>query len=264
MRLGFDLDGTVADLQSALALEARRLFPEIDPAALPSSAAPAPTPADGAGATDETSQYPAEEQQLSFGSLSARQQREIWNAVCQRENFWETLDEIEPGALARLYQLVQDHRWELIFLTGRPETRGDIAQAQSHRWLASKGFLQPSIFVVHGSRGKIAPSLALDVIVDDRPENCLDVAVDSSARAILVWRADAGNVPGSARQLGIGSVGSMRECLDILETLDRPDTSQGGMVERLKRLLGLKPQAARLNQSGRAAVPPAPATRSAG
>ena len=102
------------------------------------------------------------------------------------------------------------------------------------------------------------------MIVDDRPENCLDVAVDSSARAILVWRADAGNVPGSARQLGIGSVGSMRECLDILETLDRPDTSQGGMVERLKRLLGLKPQAARLNQSGRAAVPPAPATRSAG
>ncbi len=33
MRLGFDLDGTVADLHSALALEARRLFPGIDPAA---------------------------------------------------------------------------------------------------------------------------------------------------------------------------------------------------------------------------------------
>ena len=67
----------------------------------------------------------------------------------------------------------------VIFLTSRPETRGDTAQAQSHRWLANKGFLQPSVFVVHGSRGKIAASLALDVIVDDRPENCLDVAVDS-------------------------------------------------------------------------------------
>jgi hypothetical protein len=261
MRLGFDLDGTVADLHSALTLEARRLFPGIDPAAIPSSAAPAaPNGANAPADADTTSQ---EDQPISFGSLSARQQREIWNAVCDRENFWETLDEIEPGALARLYRLVQEHRWELIFLTSRPETRGDTAQAQSHRWLSKHGFTQPSVFVVHGSRGKIAASLALDVIVDDRPENCLDVAIDSSARAILLWRGDAANVPGSARQLGIGSVGSMSECLDILESLDRPDVNQLGMVERLKRLLGLKPQAARLKQSGRtASSPTTTATRS--
>jgi hypothetical protein len=262
MRLGFDLDGTVADLHSALTLEARRLFPDIDPAAIPSSAAPG-VPSPTASAPADAEPAPPEDQALSFGSLSSRQQREIWNAVCDRENFWETLDEIEPGALARLYRLVQEHRWELIFLTSRPETRGDTAQAQSHRWLSKHGFTQPSVFVVHGSRGKIAASLALDVIVDDRPENCLDVAIDSSARAILVWRGDAANVPGSARQLGIGSVGSMQECLDILETLDRPDANQLGMVERLKRLLGLKPQAARLKQSGRAASSPTPtATRS--
>ena len=257
MRLGFDLDGTVADLHNALAAEARRLFPGIDPDAVPSSAAPGTTTGNETSSGDQP-----EEQQLSFGSLSSRQQSEIWNAVCDRENFWETLDEIEPGALARLYALVREHRWELIFLTSRPETRGDTAQAQSHRWLSKHGFLQPSVFVVHGSRGKIASALALDVIVDDRPENCHDVAIDSSARAILVWRGDAGNVPGSARQLGIGSVGSMRECLDILESLDRPDESQLGMVERLKRLLGLKPQAARLKQSGRS--PSTAATRSAG
>jgi hypothetical protein len=263
MRLGFDLDGTIADLQSALVLEARRLFPDIDPAAVPSSAAPAATPASGENARAEPETGPPEEQPLSFGALTARQQREIWNAVCDRENFWETLDEIEPGALARLYKLVQEHRWELIFLTSRPETRGDTAQAQSHRWLAKHGYVQPSVFVVHGSRGKIAAALALDVIVDDRPENCLDVAIDSSARAILVFRGDAANVPGSARQLGIGSVGSMRECLDILESLDRPDPAQLSMVERLKRLLGLKPQAARLKQAGRPAPEPTAATRSA-
>ena len=44
MRLGFDLDGTVADLHSALTLEARRLFPDIDPAAIPNSAAPGTGP----------------------------------------------------------------------------------------------------------------------------------------------------------------------------------------------------------------------------
>jgi hypothetical protein len=262
MRLGFDLDGTVADLQSALAQEARRLFPDIDPAVLPSSAAPATSLSPGAPApADDAAQNTPDEQQVSLGSLTVRQQREIWNAVCARENFWETLDEIEPGALARLYQLGQEHRWEIIFLTSRPETRGDTAQAQSHRWLSTHGYLQPSVFVVHGSRGKIAAALALDVIVDDRAENCLDVAIDSSARAILVWRGDEGKVPGSARQLGIGSVQSMAECLDILETTDRPD-SRLGMVERLKRLLGLKPQSARLKPSARSAAPTRPATRS--
>jgi hypothetical protein len=124
-----------------------------------------------------------------------------------------------------------------------------------------QGYLQPSVFVVHGSRGKIASALALDVIVDDRPENCLDIAIDSAARAILVWRGDEGKVPGSARQLGIGSVESMHACLDILETLDRADSSQLGMVERLKRLLGLKPQSARADQPA-SSSPPA-ATRSA-
>jgi hypothetical protein len=140
---------------------------------------------------------------------------------------------------------VKDRRWELMFVTSRPETRGDTAQAQSYRWLAAQGYETPSVFVVHGSRGKIASALALDVLVDDRPENCLDVAIDSSARAILVWRGDEGKVPASARQLGIGSVSSIHECLDILESLDQDESNPTGLVDRLKRLLGLKPQAAR-------------------
>ena len=132
---------------------------------------------------------------FAMSSLSGRQQRELWSAVCARENFWETLDEIEPGSLTRLARIVRERKWELIFLTSRPETRGDTAQLQSHRWLSARGFTLPSVFVVHGSRGKIAASLQLDVLVDDRPENCLDVAIDSTARAILVWRGGKTEYP---------------------------------------------------------------------
>lgn len=235
MRLAFDLDGTVADMYSALAREARRLFPDIDPSAVPRSVSPEGNPAEG-----DTGAPQPDDSRLSIGNLSSRQQRELWKAVCDQENWWETLDEIEPGSLARLYRLVCDRKWELMFVTSRPETRGDTAQAQSYRWLAARGYETPSIFVVHGSRGKIASALALDVLVDDRPENCLDVAIDSSARAILVWRGDEGKVPASARQLGIGSVSSIHECLDILESLNRPETEGAGVIDRLKRLLGLK------------------------
>jgi hypothetical protein len=243
MRLAFDLDGTVADMHSALAREARRLFPGIDPDAVPNST---PSTGDPTGGTERNGEA---ESTLSIGQLSSRQQRELWKAVCDQENWWETLDEIEPGSLARLYRLVKDRRWELMFVTSRPETRGDTAQLQSYRWLAARGYETPSIFVVHGSRGKIASALALDVLVDDRPENCLDVAIDSTARAILVWRGEESKVPASARQLGIGSVSSVRECLDILETLDRETDEGAGMLDRLKRLLGLKPAAARVNQA---------------
>ena len=92
--------------------------------------------------------------------------------------------------------------------------------------------------------------MALDVLVDDRPENCLDVAIDSAARAILVWRGEEEKIPASARQLGIGSVTSVAACLDILESLDRGGSPADGIgvLERLKRLLGLKPAAARVNQ----------------
>jgi hypothetical protein len=240
MRLGFDLDGTLADMRAALTREARGVFPGIDPATLPQSTAATIQPQDGG---DGGKNPQAADTQASY-SLSSRQQRELWKVVCARENFWEGLDEIEPGALGRLYAVAQRRRWEIIFLTSRPETAGDTAQAQSHRWLSAHGFPSPSVFVVHGSRGKIAAALALDVLVDDRPENCLDVAIDSSARAILVWRGGEDTVPGSARQLGIGAVSSIAECVDVLERLDEPGADS--VVERFKRLLGLKPRAARV------------------
>jgi hypothetical protein len=251
MRLGFDLDGTVADLQGALAREARELFPGIDPANLPRS--PAPSEA----GREETGEEDRDDSGDSI-LLTTRQQRQLWKAVCARENFWETLDEIESGTLDRLSRLVRERRWELIFLTSRPETKGETAQMQSYRWLVTHGFSSPSVFVVHGSRGKIAHALELDVIVDDRPENCLDVAADSTARAILVWRGGEDQALASARRLGIGAVASIAECLDILDMIDRAGSDRGGMLEQLKRLLGLRSRDSRPGEVGTAASARAP------
>ena len=64
----------------------------------------------------------------------------------------------------------------------------------------------PSVYVVHGSRGQIAKALQIDVVVDDRPENCLDVVLESQAGAILVWRGQRESVPASARRMGIAVV----------------------------------------------------------
>jgi hypothetical protein len=176
--------------------------------------------------------------------MTSRQQRKLWRHVATVENFWETLDETEPGIVARLAKLAAERRWEIIFLTKRPKTRGATAQVQSQRWLVSKGFPLPSVYVVTGSRGRIAASIDLDVVVDDRPENCLDVTIDSKARAILVWRDDEKALPAGAQRLGIGVVRSVSDCLDILTTLDEHRTQQDpGLLARVRKMLGLKEHA---------------------
>ncbi len=174
-------------------------------------------------------------------NMTARQQSRLWRHVESIDNFWERLAPLEPGIIERLAAVAMERRWEVIFLTKLPRTAGFTAQRQSQRWLEAHGFALPSVFVVQGSRWRIAASLALDIVVDDRPENCLDVVVDSKARAILVWRDDPKLLPAAAKRLGIGVVNSVAECLDILTQVDLPgDREQPGMMNRVMRLLGLK------------------------
>ena len=254
MRLGFDLDGTLADMQSALAREARVLFQDVDTGTLPRSTPQDGTPGSNDGETGSepvSGKTPNPESRIpnpddsSLGSLShsltGNQQRVLWDAVRARENFWETLDEIEPGALTRLYQLAQTRRWEVIFLTKRPSTAGATAQVQSQRWLQFRGFSLPSVYVVGGSRGKIAAALALDVVVDDNPESCLDIATESNARAVAVVRNLTAPISPAIKHLGVQVVRSTDECLTLLTEIDAGRRSGRNAIERMRQMLGLKP-----------------------
>jgi hypothetical protein len=214
----------------------------------PSSSGSAPvetdlgeTPIDSSSAPQAAAEASADNvPPLMKMNMSSRQQRRLWRHVESIENFWLTLEELEVGVIERLARLAHERRWEIIFLTKRPESAGATAQVQSQRWLESKGFPLPSVFVVQGSRGRIAAALALDIVVDDRPENCLDVVVDSKARAILVWREDERQLPAAARRLGIGVVKSVSECLDIISQIDAAGRDDPGIMARVMRLLGLK------------------------
>ena len=207
LRLGFDLDGVFADLGEHLRDPGDDR--QTDPSSKPSETThPAP-----AG-------------------------RDVWDRLTATANFWETLREIEPGSLRRLAELAQTRRWEVIFLTSRPSTEGDTVQRQSQRWIEQQGYPLPSLFVTKGSRGRIAAALSLDVVVDDNPGNCFDVATESKARAILVWRGETEVVPANATRLGIGTVSTVDECLALLEEADQ-SRGEKGFVNAIRRVLGL-------------------------
>jgi hypothetical protein len=212
LRIAFDLDGVLADMGAALTREERRLMGVHAALLRPLGIGEG----DLENALDEGATVnPVIEEMQSHG-LTPAQQKVLWQSVAQTRNFWETLAEIEPGGLRSLNQLARELRWEIIFLTKRPKTAGDTAQIQTQRWLERHGFQHPSVFVVDGSRGKVADALALDCVVDDVPANCTDVLSDSKAKPILVWRGPPGVVPARARRLGIRVVRSMAECLDVL------------------------------------------------
>jgi hypothetical protein len=231
LRIAFDLDGVLADMDAALAREAEALFGRrVERMRPPAGQAAAEPPAPAASLVEISPPRL---------DLTTRQNERLWRHVEQINGFWEGLAEIESGSVARLAALADARRWEILFLTRRPVTAGDTAQRQSQRWLEAKGFRLPSVYVVQGSRGRVAAALALDIVVDDRPENCLDVVVDSDARAILVWRDDDAQLPGAARRLGIGVVKSVGECLDILTDVDEAGQDRPTLLERVRRALGL-------------------------
>ncbi len=152
-------------------------------------------------------------------------------------DFWAGLDEREPRIVAHLAELAAERQWEILFLT-RGHAGSDTAQADAQRWLESKGFALPSVYVTPGPRGAIAAALNLDIVIDGSPENCADVAGQSTARAILVWTSEQSVLPDDAsRRFDIAK--SVGECLDRLAVDDR-SPHETGWLAWARRLLGSK------------------------
>jgi phosphoglycolate phosphatase-like HAD superfamily hydrolase len=234
MRIAFDMDGVLADLHTAYAKVAIELFPQLDRAVLGSADVGA-SPPEGELAPGESDVPDPSTPVVVTDAQSAA----IWARLTAKEDFWTSLSEIEHGAIARIAKEAEARRWEVLFITSRPRSAGATVQRQSQRWLEAKGFPLPSVFVVHGSRGRIAQALALDAVIDDRPDNCLDVALESRAAAILLWRGSPTTVPGSAKRLGIAVAPTVHACLDALSEAET-SAEEGTLLDRVRRLFGLR------------------------
>jgi hypothetical protein len=208
LRVGFDLDGVLADFRSAFQAVARRLA---------QAEADFAEPEDAAGR-----------------SLSEADIKRSWKDVSGAHNWWTTLRPYEPAQIARLYALARRHKWEVFFLTKRPVTDGDSVQLQTQSWLERHGYYLPAVLTVLGSRGELANSLHLDLVIDDQQLNCVEVISASSAKALLMLRDP------SLRQLrdyalsrGIGVVASVEEALNVLEGLQEVLPQRRGRMMRL-------------------------------
>ena len=224
LRIGFDLDGVLADFASAFHAVETHLY-GAESAAAPDEPGDDEAPQSAAAANGPT---PARD----------RSRRDaIWRQIVATEDFWTTLQPTDPAAIRRIHDLMLRFRWEVFFITQRPATRGDTVQRQTQRWLVAHGFDLPSVLVIAGSRGAAAGALRLDYLVDDSATNCLDVLSDSRARPILIVSAPDSPTARKARSLDMGVASSIREGLDLLEQISSA-SEKTSLVQRLAAAVG--------------------------
>ena len=96
MRIGFDLDGVLADLHTPFVQTAIKLFPNLDASVVGAADI-------GASPPDDAHEPPADAPAPPADVVLDREQlRAVWRVLTGTNDFWAGLQEIEAGAIARL------------------------------------------------------------------------------------------------------------------------------------------------------------------
>ena len=165
MMLGLDIDGVLADFITPFLqlLAARTGSGPIDPASI----------------TDPNlMQHPYLTQEIIF---------ECMEAASYDPEFWRALAPLpSPAQWQTLEQIARDH--EIVFITHRwVRDTYDIGQVTCD-WLRYHGMADPIVHFTQDKKSVLVRKLNIGLFVDDRHENCQEVATETDALVLMPHR----------------------------------------------------------------------------
>ena len=166
MRIGIDIDGCLADFNSGfrdlIIAETGREIPEV------------------------SDTFPHCWNWPAAVGVTPEENARLWSIVRDGNSyFWSRLSALPGAANTLQYLTARAYAGdEVYFITSRP---GQCAKRQTESWLIRNGYnIEPPTVLISDRKGFTARGLELDVFIDDKPENCLDVCDESRARVFLV------------------------------------------------------------------------------
>ena len=164
MRVGFDVDGVLANFTWAFSREAHILDPLI--------------PIIGNSA-QETWRFP----------WSNRFYDKVWDEVDNTYNWWMGLEPlVTQEEINAINFLINNH--DVFFITNRKRTKGYSAETQTRLWLQSIGILadHATVIATNSSKGLLCSALDLETFIDDKPKNVEDILRDSTTSPCIIDR----------------------------------------------------------------------------
>lgn len=133
----------------------------------------------------ESDTYPDTWSYHRAAGVTKEQDQVLWNHIMEGD-FWETLDHYPeaPAALALIRECRSkgDH---IYFVTSRP---GQYAKHLTEFWLDNLGYECPTV-LISSNKGPVCKGLGVEMFVDDKPENCIDVALSCSRAQVYLLDA---------------------------------------------------------------------------
>ena len=114
----------------------------------------------------------------------------VWKVVKDSYNWWMLLVPlVTPEEVNKLNEVIEKH--DVYFVTNRPSTKGLSAEMQTRYWLSSIGVLVDHASVIAtkvGTKGKLAAALNIDIAIDDKPENIMEISAENITCVVRAWK----------------------------------------------------------------------------
>jgi uncharacterized HAD superfamily protein len=123
--------------------------------------------------------------------MTEHEQKQVWAYTDTIPNWWDTLTPYTDALNLRLKLKPDD---VVYFITTRRSSKYATVERQTATWLKKALSISMPFVVSASNKGEVCKALKLQAFVDDKPENCQDIADYSDTKVYLLdrpWNQEA-------------------------------------------------------------------------